>query len=385
MNPHTVRLAARLGLPVLMLAGFAAAPLFVVAVATAPAAAQEKKAAAAAGPAANTGGAAKAPAANDKLILPFIGNDTFVVGRLDVARVDVDAIEQYANKMVNDMVKAMGGQLPPEAVKQMRAQMAEPMRKLREGLAAFTEAGGHHVYILMDAEAAAQNSEPVLVTPLGEGADAAKLGEILSQMDDTGEATTAEIGKALIFGNRPQVDALKERMTAAGGKPAEAAARPDLAKAFAAGGDAPFRMALVPGEAGRKFMEEKHPTLPEQVGGGDIKLISRGVRWATAGITQKPSFGMNLTVQASDAESAKGLMDLFAKSMASLKEQQGPQAGLGKQLDAMKPVLKGDTITLNIDVATLQAGMLGGMRAEGEIGPDDGAPAQPDQPDDGGL
>jgi hypothetical protein len=391
MNRFTVRTVSRRTPPAALLAAFLSAALLVAADAPGQ---QEKKAA---DPAGDTRAAAaaksKAPAADDKLIAPFIGPDTFVVGRLDIGRVDVDVIEKYMNKMVDEMVKNSGGAIPPDAVKEMRGQMAEPLKKLREGLAEFTAAGGHHVYMLVDGgDVEADDGAPILITPLGDGANPAKLEELLREMGDSTDGTAAEIGKALVYGDAERIEAVKALVAA--GKPAAGGERPDLAKAFAAAGaDVPLRVALVPGEAARKRLEAESPTLPEEVGGGDIKVVSRGIRWAVAGVSLTPDIGMNLTVQAADAESAKALMGLFEKAVASVKQQvaefgeEGVERSFNKQLEALKPVLKGDQITMKIDVAALQAGMLGGFRAEGEIDTDDDddAPAEPAKPDDGGL
>src|SRR5688572_22672959 len=69
-----------------------------------PAAAQEKKPAKPDAPAA-TAATPKPPAADDKVILPFLSADTVIVGRFDVSRLDMNAVEAYANKMLEEMAK----------------------------------------------------------------------------------------------------------------------------------------------------------------------------------------------------------------------------------------------------------------------------------------
>ena len=342
--------------------------------------------------------AAKAPAPDDKVILPFISSDTVIVGRFDVSRLDMKAVEAYANKMFDEMAKELGGDADnegddeieelPAILADEKKEMAASMNEFRQKLAEFTGAGGHHVYILIESGGFSGDGAPVLITPLGVGADPAKLEEMLAEMAFW-DATTTQVAGTLVTGQEEGLDALKQRVGAAGDKPAAAAAGTggaDLAKAFAAAGaDAPFRLALVPGEAARKLLEEQSPTLPEELGGGDVKLVSRGVRWATLSISQKPAIGINLTIQASDAEHAKGLMELLAKAIGELKAQLGEEVPrAAKYLAALKPKLQGETITLTIDPALLQMGMLGAATAEIDAD-DDAEPAKPAKPDDGGL
>lgn len=384
MIQQRVQPAARLTLPLTVLAAF----VLTAALASLVATAQEKKAAPAAGAKSPAAGAEGATRADDKVILPYIGEDTFIVGRLDVARVDPEVIEQYMTKMTADMAQAM--QADAEAVKQMNSEVGEGVKQMREGLAAFVAAGGNHVYLVVDSNDLMSGGGPVLVTPLGHGADPAKLQELLAQMDASGNSTAAEFGKALVFGTRAQIDGLKQRVEDAGGgdKPAAGAERPDLTKAFAAAGDAPLRIALVPGDAARKFVEENLPAIPDEIGGGETSLISQGIRWLTIAVNQKPAIGGTITVRAADAEKAAQLVELLEKAKAFAKTQVPPApdaATWAKQVDAVQPKRQGETITIAVDPSVMQLSVLG-MRAEGEVGVDgDPAPAEPAKPDDGGL
>ena len=369
-SPARFVLAAVLGLPL----------------AATPAMAQEAKAGA---PKPATPAAAGAPArADDKLILPFIGEGTFMVGRLDLDRVDAAAFEQYVNKTAVDMFKPMG--LPPAEAKAMSDDVAQGMKEFREGLEAFRAAGGHHVYMLMDSEVLGGNDGPVLVVPLGKDADREKLTELFTRMGGDGSREIpGEVGDALVLATQSQIDGLRQRTEAyeaAGGKPAPEAERPDLASAVAAAGDVPFRMAFVPGEQARTMMQENLPSLPQELGGGDPQLITRGIRWATVAFAQKPAVGMTVTLRAADADSAKGLMDLMGKIMELAKAQPPPPTTdadtWAKQLASIVPKQKGETITITMEPSVLQS-MIFGMRMQAV--PGGAVPPQPAVPDDGGL
>jgi hypothetical protein len=131
--------------------------------------------------------------------------------------------------------------------------------------------------------------------------------------------------------------------------------------------------------------------LPPQLGGGETKILSRGVRYVAAGVTQKPNVLANVTIHAEDAAQAKALMDVLSKGTAFVKQMSAgtPQEEeTYKQLDAMKPKHAGDTITLAIDPVMAQSTRMGiAMRARPApaiVPAQPGQPAQPKQ-DDGGL
>lgn len=61
-------------------------------------------------PAPKTTAAAPVPA-DDKLILPFVGENTFLVARLDVGGIDVDALERFAMEVTEAGPQFMPGLL----------------------------------------------------------------------------------------------------------------------------------------------------------------------------------------------------------------------------------------------------------------------------------
>lgn len=372
MTRQAIPSARRATLAMFLLAGALGAALL----SNRPAAGQDTKKAAAAG-------SAKAAAVDDKVILPFVGENTSIVGRLDLARVDTPAFEQYVNKSVDDMAAVMA--VPPEMMKEMKTAAAAGVKELREGLDAFREAGGNHVYLLMEGELFGRDG-PVLVAPVGPGADKAKLTELFAKMSGGGSREiVGEVGNAVVLGTQGQIDALTQRVEV--NRAAAAAAPPDLAKAFAAAGDAPFRVAFVPGEAARKLMAASLPPLPEEIGGGGPEVFTEGVRWATLSAVQKPAAGMTVTVQAADAEAAKRLMDVLDKTMALAKAQPAPTQDAEswtKLLDSVKPKQQGETtITVAVDPAFFQ--LLFGLRASAMGGGPPVAQPPPAKPDDGGL
>jgi hypothetical protein len=250
-------------------------------------------------------------------------------------------------------------------------------------------AGGKRVYVLVDQadQATPDGAGPVIVVPVGEGGDVEKIRAALTG-NGTGAMEVEEVGKAVVLAMQPAIDRVKKLADGT----AKPATRPDLPRAFAlAGKDVPLRIAFVPGEPTRKWIEENHPKIPEELGGGDIKQVSRGIAFAGVGVTQKPATMANVAVRAADAAQAKALFELLDKGAQAVKKAMpaGPMAELyAKQLEAYKLTLAGDTVRFNIDPMIMIP-----RRVEGEIEVDGdvpaaqpgrpGEPAQPAKPSEG--
>ena len=92
----------------------------------------------------------------------------------------------------------------------------------------------------------------------------------------------------------------------------------------AANGDL-TQLAVFPPKDAAKVLESAMPTLPAEVGGGSSKVLTHGFRWAVVSVAT-PSLNANLTVQASDAESAKALLGLLKRTYAAIgKSKDVPQ------------------------------------------------------------
>ena len=314
---------------------------------------------------------ATAPA-DDAAVLPFIDEGTFLVARLDVDRVDREAFTKFIEGVVEMTFRQTG--IPAD---QMEAVKQGPIAAAKTWLTDMSAAGGKRVYVLLDHadQGTPDGGGPAIVVPIGEGADAEKIRAGMTG-DNTGTMVVEEVGKAIVLAQQPTIDRLK-KLADGSAKPA---ARPDLPRAFdLAGKAAPLRIAFVPGETTRKWIEENRPKIPEELGGGDIKQVSRGIAFAGIGVTQKPATMANVAVRAVDAAQAKGLFEMLDKGAQAAKKgvRPGPMAELyAKQLEAYKLTLEGDTVRFSIDPMIMIP-----IRAEGEIEVDGDVPAaQPGQP-----
>src|SRR4051794_23369274 len=158
----------------------------------------------------------------------------------------------------------------------MEADAKQGGEKARKWLAGMSEAGAKRVYSVVDSPGASggeRGAGPVLVVPVPKGADADKIAAAFNLNDQAfNGASTRHIGDAVVLGDNEQLARVEKTMQAGGLKAAD---RPDLADAFKAAGDAPLRVALVPGESTRSWVEANLPSLPPPLGGGETQILSR--------------------------------------------------------------------------------------------------------------
>ena len=121
------------------------------------------------------------------------------------------------------------------------------------------------------------------------------------------------------------------------------------------------------------------PNLPGELGGGDIKQVSRGITFAGIGVTQKPATMANVAVRAADAAQAKALFELLNQGAQAAKKAAaaGPMAELyAKQLEAFKLTVEGETVRFSIDPMIMVP-----HRVEHEIDAPAAQPGERGQPD----
>jgi hypothetical protein len=318
--------------------------------------------------------------ADDKLILPFVGENTFLVARFDPGLVDVDQIEQFALQVTE--ADAAAAKADAATLAAAKAKATEDAKKIRASLDRFRAAGGHQVYVLADVTDVTTGSNLMFVVPLRTGADVAKLTAMIVEISPPDiKHVREQVGQALVVGSQAQVDRMKALTSgnAGAGAPADSAMQADLTSAMAAAGEAPVRVALVPGEGAWLLAEQALAGFAAPAG-VDPTVITRGVRWATLAVSQKPTFGMVVTVRATDAAQATALVSLMNNRMA--------QAGVpGAAAAAMKELVKheGDTITITLPAQQLLPGLMAARRQANAIAAQREAQRGPAVPEGDGL
>jgi hypothetical protein len=262
--------------------------------------------------------------ARARAVAPFLDEQTFAVARLDLTKFDADTLATTLTDL--------GGAGADEA------------RDVKESaghwLGAFRKAGGKDLYVVFSL--ADFPKVYFAVVPLGEGADAKALADLLD-LGVLPPGPREKIGDAVFAGTA----ATRQRLQSL--KPA---ARPELAQAFAAAGDGAAQVALIPPPHLVRVIEEMMPALPKEVGDGSSKALVRGVKWAAVGLDAPPKTALRLTMQSQDAAAARALDEALGKvlkGVASLKEVRAAVPELPKTLPLLEPRVEGDRVVLSLD------------------------------------
>lgn len=294
-----------------------------------------------------------------KTLAPFLDEQTIFIARIDVTRLDIDAIFAEAAEIVQRV------ETDQETKQAVRKGLSKPKQIAQGWIAEFTGAGGREVYVVVSYLPGVPG---FVVVPLHGKADGNAIVEFLrggagaSTRPSSGagkpEAARAhplplrpevcvQVGKAVFAGSRQALERVKQ------GRPA---ARPEVAKAFAAAGDAAFQALLLPTADSRKVIEEMMPVLPEEIGGGPSTAITRGFLWAAIGVNPPPKASLRLTIQSQDAASAKALRGLieriFEKALETAAKDRLYQTVLSViklHIPMLTPAVKGDRLTLSLD------------------------------------
>jgi hypothetical protein len=116
----------------------------------------------------------------------------------------------------------------------------------------------------------------------------------------------------------------------------------------------------VPTDDYRRVLEELQPQLPDDLGGGPMKALTRGLLWAAAGLDIGEKVTLKLTVQSADADSAKALIKVARKGLEFLGRQKfydgatktvrdAAPAQYDEMVKLLTPEPKGDRIEVVLD------------------------------------
>jgi hypothetical protein len=281
-----------------------------------------------------------------KAIAPFLDEQTIAVGHVDLTRVDLNAIEEKLS----------------EYAKLKKEEIAGPKKEVGDWLAAWTKAGVRELYVVVSL-ADVPGLPPFVVVPLEGDADVKSLGEALGRAKPFRVFQFEKIGSALVGGAEKTLTRLKSL------KPDN---RPELAKAFAAAGDTAVQAILIPTKENRRVIEEIMPKLPQELGGGPITIVTRGILWASVAVDLPPKISIRATIQSQDAASAQKLHDLAARFLKVVGEE-GPHnqkardvlPGFDKLVEQLTPKVEEDRLVVTLeekDVAATLKPIVGKIR-----------------------
>ncbi|WP_020468113.1 DUF1559 family PulG-like putative transporter [Zavarzinella formosa] len=250
----------------------------------------------------------KAPEFTEK-VLPFLDEQTLVVARLDLSRVQLDPFIGLV-AVLNE-----GG----------NEEMADAVKTAKAWLAEFARKGGRDVFITYGASDFP--NVPCLLIPIGESPEQRKdLGELMKlPFGEDDEVLIEKLHGCMAVGKKNAITVLKAR---------KAVKRPDLLEALEAGKDEPLQIAIAFTEDAKKIHEQVAPLLPDELGGGSITKFTRGLKWTSLSVGPAPSFLVRWTVMASNPEALKEIgstQELIRKQGANLITGNLPESVAAQQ------------------------------------------------------
>jgi hypothetical protein len=269
----------------------------------------------------------KPAAETARIVTPFVNERTLVVGHADLTRLDLDAFFQWAR----------------EAKLASPEELANARSLLKELAKDFTSAGGTNIYSVQSLDDLP--GPPLFIIPLDPKADHEAFKKALRRFGEREDIQFELRDRLLLGGDKAALARLRHH------KPVN---RPEVTEAFQALGPALARSVLFFPRDLRRSLEELLPTLPPELGGGQVTNLTRGVRWIAFAYDLPPKASIRVIVQTKNAETArevskivKGALHLAAKEK-ELKKWLPP---LEKLLLKLELRIEGDRLTLHLDAA----------------------------------
>ena len=262
-----------------------------------------------------------------QIVAPFIDSQTIAVGHLDLTRVQV-------GPLVAELLDLLS------AINLRSRQTSETLQHVQ---ATLLQAGLENLYVIASfADLPAH--PPFCIVPTDREVSVDK---ILKELPQNGPASQnghiEQLGDVLLCGSRSVLERIKRT---------QPDARPELASAFEAAGDAPIQLLLLPTADDRRVIEEILPTLPAEIGHGRSTILTHGLLWAALAIEQEPDFRVRLAIQSRDRQSAAAFRDKWATALRLLLERTGTAAEPSlaeKAASVLTPQVNDDGLRLVLD------------------------------------
>lgn len=222
---------------------------------------------------------ARSPA---EVAAPFIDEHTLVVARVDLTRVDVATVLTISQAVLgNDEDVA-------HAAAEVRAFVQE-----------FARRGGTDVY-LSYGSADFPNLPTLIIPAPKDEAGRRSLAQLFVDVYKRSgqEADSVVLHECVCVGPKPALTVVKAR------KPVD---RPDLAAALQAGRDGAAQAAFAMSADAKKIFEQVAPTLPAELGGGSVQMVTRGMKWTALVIGPGPKMPAKWIIEAAGPEAAQDL------------------------------------------------------------------------------
>ena len=260
-----------------------------------------------------------------KTIAPYVDNNTVVVARFDLTRPESD--EPAAALSIVTALSGLKPTLSPRDIKKLFTTLAASGVKDTYGVISFAEPANSLSFVV----------------PLQGQTNAKAIAEMFGSPSMFPDTYAAQVGSSLVIGTQAACQRYGKL------KPV---ARAEVAKAFAAVGDTTGQVCLMLSPDARRAFEEIIPTLPPEVGGGSITLLTRGVQWAAIGLDGPPKRSLHAIVQMTDEAAAaklKGWLEKAITKLAQNPETKQVLQDFEKLAAALIPAAVGDKVEVKLN------------------------------------
>lgn len=263
-------------------------------------------------------------------ITRFVNEQTLAVARVDVTRVDFDALDQWTQGVLAQ------SSLPDVDRKDLSPKLRETLASAKRWAERFKQAGGRSIWAVFTLETFPQTAPMFFVVPLPRDADVNALRSLFG--DEPGKPAprdrtfgTRRIGDALVCVKAEVETPVLDVIAAMRAQP-----RPELTKALAEAGEAPLDLLLIPTADARKVVESMVPPMPE---GHSITDLTRGLVWAAAGVRLPPEASAHLVIQSESHDAAAALQGLLKATLHTAQDGHGNAANDAIAVRAMSAVV----------------------------------------------
>ncbi len=263
-------------------------------------------------------------------IAPFLGEEVVVVVRMDLTKWDAQTFFRHVLVRLADEDDRDAG-----------------TKAVDRSVAALKAAGAKDLFLLF--EPADHPGLPTAVVPLADGGDDRAIAEALSggvRSNPFRWPATETIRGSVVAGTPAGLARIRDT---------QPKARPDLLAAMAAGGDTSVQIAIAPSTTLRRSIEESLTVLPDELGGGPITTLTRGLSWISLTSALEPRPMIRAVVQAKDPDATRALMNLSQDALdhlANASRKDPALTSLAAPIGQIKPLAQGDRISLEADLET---------------------------------
>jgi hypothetical protein len=260
-----------------------------------------------------------------RLVAPYIYDATQGVAHVDVEKVDL--------KKYFEAFAALP--LPPGAAKEMgstRDFVLDYQRKL-------LKMGIRHILAVVNVSEIPPQGLPdvIVVAPLSKNAETDELLQLLGKIP----GVSAKVTNGTLLARFGGMEAVQPKE------------RPEFAEGLEALKDKHIQTIFSPSTNARQLVEQVVPRLPAQLGGGEITVLTKGVRWLAVGYDTN-RLTQQYLVQAKNAQAAKEVKAIVDKGLDAM-ENLPELADFARVRPLLSVKQEDDRVSLMFEEKSLQA------------------------------